>query len=348
MNKLLALDLIKSFLKEDIGTGDLSTDLVFGKELRGTGYFLAKDDGIVCGTDIIDWTYSLLSDDYNITLFKKDGEKVQKGENIAMVEGRVSTLLTCERVVLNLMQLMSGIATEADKLVSALDDSTIKIVDTRKSHPGLRIFEKYAVTCGGAYNHRFALYDGVMLKDNHIAFAGGITKAVELVKSKLGHMVKVEVETESAEQVKEADLLVTSVLIPSARAPKLVSADMVKTMKKGSVIIDIAIDQGGNVETIDRVTTLDNPVFEKYGVLHCAVPNIPSYVPKTASYAYSYAILPYLQDLGEKGAFVAFKEDETLSSGVSTFRGAVTNEALAQSLGYEHTEISVLIGFKVK
>ncbi len=151
-----------------------------------------------------------------------------------------------------------------------------------------------------------------------------------------------------AEQVKEADLLVTSVLIPSARAPKLVSADMVKTMKKGSVIIDIAIDQGGNVETIDRVTTLDNPVFEKYGVLHCAVPNIPSYVPKTASYAYSYAILPYLQDLGEKGAFVAFKEDETLSSGVSTFRGAVTNEALAQSLGYEHTEISVLIGFKVK
>lgn len=151
-----------------------------------------------------------------------------------------------------------------------------------------------------------------------------------------------------AEQVKEADLLITAVLIPSARAPKLVSADMVKTMKKGSVIIDVAIDQGGNVETIDRVTTLDNPVFEKYGVLHCAVPNIPSYVPKTASYAYSYAILPFLQDLGDKGTFVALKEDEALSRGVSTFRGAVTNEALAQSLGCEHTEISLLIGFKVK
>ena len=151
-----------------------------------------------------------------------------------------------------------------------------------------------------------------------------------------------------AEQVKEADLLITAVLIPSARAPKLVSADMVKTMKKGSVIIDVAIDQGGNVETIDRVTTLDNPVFEKYGVLHCAVPNIPSYVPKTASYAYSYAILPFLQDLGDKGTFVALKEDEALSRGVSTFRGAVTNEALAQSLGCEHTEISLLVGFKVK
>ncbi len=151
-----------------------------------------------------------------------------------------------------------------------------------------------------------------------------------------------------ASRVSEADLLITAVLIPSTRAPKLVSADMVKTMKKGSVIIDIAIDQGGNVETIDRVTSLDNPVFEKYGVLHCAVPNIPSFVPKTASYAYSYAILPYLREIGEKGTFVALKEDDSLSCGVSTFRGAITNEALALSLGEEHTEISLLIGFKVK
>ena len=151
-----------------------------------------------------------------------------------------------------------------------------------------------------------------------------------------------------ANYVKEADLLITAVLNPSARAPKLVSADMVKSMKKGAVIIDVAIDQGGNVETIDRVTTLENPVFEKFGVLHSAVPNIPSYVPKTSSYAYSYAVLPYLKELGEKGTFVALKDNESLSRGVSTFRGAVTNEALAQSIDCEHTEISVLIGFKVK
>ena len=151
-----------------------------------------------------------------------------------------------------------------------------------------------------------------------------------------------------ASYVKEADLLITAVLNPSARAPKLVSADMVKSMKKGAVIIDVAIDQGGNVETIDRVTTLENPVFEKFGVLHSAVPNIPSYVPKTSSYAYSYAVLPYLKELGEKGTFVALKDNESLSRGVSTFRGAVTNEALAQSIDCEHTEISVLIGFKVK
>lgn len=278
MNKLLALDLIKSFLKEDIGTGDLSTDLVFGKELRGTGYFLAKDDGIVCGTDIIDWTYSLLSDDYNITLFKKDGEKVQKGENIAMVEGRVSTLLTCERVVLNLMQLMSGIATEADKLVSALDDSSIKIVDTRKTHPGLRIFEKYAVTCGGAYNHRFALYDGVMLKDNHIAFAGGITKAVELVKSKLGHMVKVEVETESAEQVKEAVSAGADVIMFDNRSSeeikelvKLVPSHIITEASGGISLSNIATFKGCGVNYIssggltNRVKPLDISFNSKEG-----------------------------------------------------------------------------------
>lgn len=154
--------------------------------------------------------------------------------------------------------------------------------------------------------------------------------------------------TTIAKQVKDADLLVTSVLVPSARAPKLVSADMVKSMKKGSVIIDVAIDQGGNVETMDRVTTLDNPVFEKYGVLHCSVANIPAYVPKTASYAYSYAILPYLKELGEYGTFVALKENEALSRGVNTFRGAITNQALAEAMGLEHTEISLLIGFKVK
>lgn len=150
------------------------------------------------------------------------------------------------------------------------------------------------------------------------------------------------------QQVKEADLLICSVLMPSMRAPKLVSADMVKQMKKDSVIIDIAIDQGGNTETIDRVTTLEDPVYEKFGVRHIAVPNIPSFVPETASYAYSYAILPYLKNLGEKGIFAALKEDDSLSRGVTTFRGNLTNEALATSLNREHTEISLLIGFKIK
>lgn len=220
MNRLLAKELIASYLNEDIGTGDLSTNLVFGDDIRGNGYFLAKDEGIVCGTDVIELTYSFFSDDYTVRILKKDGEAVKKGDIIAEVEGKVSTLLTAERVVLNLMQLMSGISTMGNKLVTALDDSSIKIVDTRKTHPGLRMFEKYAVTKGGCFNHRYALYDGVMLKDNHIAFAGGITKAVEKVKSQLGHMVKIEVETETKEQVIEAVNAGADVIMFDNRTPK--------------------------------------------------------------------------------------------------------------------------------
>ncbi len=118
-------------------------------------------------------------------------------------------------------------------------------------------------------------------------------------------------------------------------------------MKKGSFIIDVAIDQGGNIETMDRITTLKNPVFEKYGILHSAVPNLPSLTPRTSSFAYSYAILPYIQKIGELGAFMALKESESLRAGVNTFRGEVTNENLAQTFDLEHTEISLLIGFKV-
>ena len=266
MNKLLAREYISGFLKEDVGTGDLSTDIIFGNEIRGEGYFLAKDKGIVCGTEIIDMTYSLLSDDYKINLLKKDGDKVEKGEKIAEVQGKVSTLLTGERVILNLMQLMSGIATMGNKLVTALDDPTIKIVDTRKTYTGLRIFEKYAVTKGGCYNHRYALYDGVMLKDNHIAFAGGITKAVEKVKSQLGHMIKVEVETETREQVIEAVNAGADVIMFDNRTPgeikelqKLVPSHIITEASGGINLDTIGSFKGCGVNIIS-VGSLTNGV----------------------------------------------------------------------------------------
>lgn len=149
------------------------------------------------------------------------------------------------------------------------------------------------------------------------------------------------------EECKKADILVGAVLLPGRKAPKLVSEDIVKEMKKGSFIIDVAIDQGGNIETMDRITTLKNPVFEKHGILHCAVPNLPSLTPRTSSFAYSYAILPYIQEIGKYGAFNALKECEPLRMGVNTFRGEVTSESLAETLNIPHTEISLLIGFKV-
>lgn len=149
------------------------------------------------------------------------------------------------------------------------------------------------------------------------------------------------------EETKKADILVGAVLIPNKKAPKLIKAEYVQQMKKGSVVVDVAIDQGGIVESIDRTTTHQNPVYEKYGVLHYAVPNMPSAVPKTSSLAYSSAILPYLQQVADNGLILAIKENEALRLGVSVFRGKITCEPLAQSIGKEHTEISSLIGFAI-
>lgn len=151
-----------------------------------------------------------------------------------------------------------------------------------------------------------------------------------------------------AQEIPKADLLITAVLQHSYKAPKIITEELVKTMKKGSVIVDVAIDQGGNVETIDQTTTYENPVFVKHGVLHCAIPNIPSAAPKTASYAFSYATYPYLKLLGELGLSEAIKENSALSKGINTFNGAITNEAVAQSLEQEYTQIELLVGFKLK
>ncbi len=150
------------------------------------------------------------------------------------------------------------------------------------------------------------------------------------------------------QEVPKADLLITSVLVHSSKAPKIITEEMVKNMKKGSVILDVAIDQGGNVETIDKATSFEEPAFEKYGVLHCAIPNIPSAVPKTSSSAYSYAMYPYLKSLGEKGLIEAIKENQDLSNGVNTFNGEITNLAVAQSLNRDFTQIELLVGFKLK
>lgn len=149
-------------------------------------------------------------------------------------------------------------------------------------------------------------------------------------------------------EIPKADLLITCVLGHSMVAPKIVTEDMVKNMKKGSVIVDVAIDQGGNVETMDRATSLKEPAFEKYGILHCAIPNIPSAVPRTSSYAYSYAMYPYLKSLGEKGVIESIKENPDLSNGVYTFNGEVTNASVAQALNCEYTQIELLVGFKLK
>ncbi|EFQ5018200.1 carboxylating nicotinate-nucleotide diphosphorylase [Listeria monocytogenes] len=220
MNSILMNQAIQAFLLEDIGQYDLSAETVFPRDTMGEGVFLAKETGILCGISIPPKVYELLGGNIQFEAYKKDGDWVQKGDIIAAVTAPVRTLLSGERVILNLMQRMSGIASQTNFAVKQLDDSAIRICDTRKTAPGLRAFDKYAVQTGGGFNHRNGLYDGLMLKDNHIAFSGGITSAVSTVREKLGHMVKIEVETETAEQVKEAVQAGADIIMFDNRTPE--------------------------------------------------------------------------------------------------------------------------------
>ncbi|SOC03042.1 nicotinate-nucleotide pyrophosphorylase [carboxylating] [Ureibacillus xyleni] len=201
MNKIKLQTMLKQFFNEDIGDGDLSSELLFSPTEQGSFTFYAKEEGIFCGAEIIETGFSLLDSSLKTTILKQDGEKLNKGDEIAIIEGNLRSLLTGERVVLNLIQRMSGIATNASRAVQLTEGTNAKICDTRKTIPGLRMLDKYAVRSGGAFNHRSGLYDCIMLKDNHISFAGSITNAVKTAKARVGHTVKIEVEIETKQQL---------------------------------------------------------------------------------------------------------------------------------------------------
>lgn len=251
MNELLIKKKLESFLIEDVGTGDLSAETIFPQDNHGNATFQAKADGIIAGLQIIKTTYQLLDPQIEVTLHKQDGEQVVSGELIAEVTGSIQNLLTGERVILNLLQRMSGIATITYEAVQRLQQPNIRICDTRKTTPGLRLFEKYAVTCGGGYNHRIGLYDGVMIKDNHIAFAGSIEKAVKQVRAKLGPMVKIEVETESIDQVKESISAGADIIMFDNQTPETVAEwnDLVPN--------NIVTEASGNI-TLKNIATYRN------------------------------------------------------------------------------------------
>lgn len=213
-------EIIESALREDIGMGDLTSKSIFDADHYSKGTFVSKAEGTLAGLEVLQIAYNFLGENVKVNLLKKDGDSVGIKESIAEVEGPTQVLLSAERIILNLMQHLSGIATSTAEVIRLLDDSSIEIVDTRKTLPGLRALQKYAVTCGGGKNHRFRLDDGVMIKDNHIKAAGSITKAVELVRSKIGHMVKIEVETESKEQVLEAVEAKADVIMLDNRTPE--------------------------------------------------------------------------------------------------------------------------------
>ncbi|MFG6147864.1 carboxylating nicotinate-nucleotide diphosphorylase [Halobacillus sp. B23F22_1] len=203
MNQLKVKKALEYFFIEDIGDLDVTSDYLF-KDHEAEVQFQVKQAGIFCGGSVISAGFQLIDSSTQVHLLKEDGEKVSPGQVVASVKGRQASLLKGERVVLNLIQRMSGIATLTALAVKKLNSEHTKICDTRKTTPGLRMFEKYAVRTGGGFNHRNGLYDAAMIKDNHIAFAGSITKAVHHLRQRLGHMVKIEVETETENQVREA------------------------------------------------------------------------------------------------------------------------------------------------
>lgn len=197
-------DLIKNAIKEDINYVDISADYLIPETQEDTAYFVSKADGVLCGLDVALRVFELLDPNFTAVCYKKDGDEIKKGDRIADLKGKTALLLKGERTALNLLQHMSGIATATNKAVKIVEGTNAQITDTRKTLPGMRALQKYAVTCGGGKNHRFNLSDGAMLKDNHIDAGGGITNAVNALRAKLGHMVKIEVETRDLNEVREA------------------------------------------------------------------------------------------------------------------------------------------------
>ena len=221
VNPIYIDNLIKTALLEDINYLDTTTDCLIPQEQQGSERFLAKAEGVLCGMDVALRVFELLQPDFKAEVFFHDGDAVKKGDVLARVSGKMRTLLKGERTALNLLQHMSGIATATSGAVKLVEGTRASIADTRKTLPGLRPLQKYAVTVGGGKNHRYNLSDAAMLKDNHIDACGGIENAVGALKGKLGHMVKTEVEVRSLGELEEALAAGADVIMLDNMSPEL-------------------------------------------------------------------------------------------------------------------------------
>ncbi len=237
-------DIIKTALSEDINYIDSTTDLLINEESRSDAYFMSKADGVVCGIEIAARVFEMLDPDIEFEILKKDGEKVAKGDIIANISGKTRAMLKAERTALNILQHMSGIATYTNKCVELVKGTNASITDTRKTLPGLRALQKYAVTVGGGRNHRFNLTDAAMLKDNHIDAYGGITAAVTELRKKAGHMLQIEVETRNLDEVREALAVGVNVIMLDNMSPDVmreacgIIAGKAKTEASGNVTLE--------------------------------------------------------------------------------------------------------------
>jgi len=202
--KLNADDLILAALKEDITSEDITTNSVMPEYKAGEVELICKEDGVIAGLEVFKRVFELIDPDTEVTFTCKDGDKVTNGQKLGIVRGDIRVLLSGERTALNYLQRMSGIATYTRKIADLLEGTKTKLLDTRKTTPNMRVFEKYAVKVGGGYNHRFNLSDGILLKDNHIGAAGGVKESIKMAKEYAPFVRKIEVEVENLDMLKEA------------------------------------------------------------------------------------------------------------------------------------------------
>ena len=312
--KLQADHLILEALKEDISSEDVTTNSVMKEAVAGEVDLICKQDGIIAGLEVFERVFTLLDPDTKAELYCKDGEEVKNGQLMGKVKGDIRVLLSGERVALNYLQRMSGIATYTNSVAKLLEGSKIKLLDTRKTTPNMRIFEKYAVRAGGGYNHRYNLSDGVLLKDNHIGAAGSVTKAVQMAKEYAPFVRKIEVEVENLDMVKEAveagaDIIMLDNMSPEdmKKAVELILGTEIKNLYGPGYITD----KIGNIEY--RISPLSfyqvNPVQTErlYGTalefadlnggetvwdLYCGIGTISSFLARKAGKVCGVEIIP--------------------------------------------------------
>lgn len=242
-------NLILMALREDISSEDITTNSVMREAKLGTVKLICKQDGVIAGLDVFQRTFELLDEKTQVKRYFKDGDEVKKGDHLADVTGDIRVLLSGERVALNYLQRMSGIATYTRNVVKLLGDSKVRLLDTRKTTPNMRIFEKYAVKMGGGYNHRYNLSDGILLKDNHIDAAGGVKEAIQMAKDYAPFVRKIEVEVENLDMLREALEAGADIIMLDNMTPEM--------MKEAVKIVDgrAKTECSGNItkENIEKV-----------------------------------------------------------------------------------------------
>ena len=263
---LQADHLILEALKEDISSEDVSTNAVMKEAVRGQVDLICKEDGVIAGLDVFQRVFQLLDGETEAEFYCKDGDEVKKGQLMGRVMGDIRILLSGERVALNYLQRMSGIATYTRSVAKLLEGTGTKLLDTRKTTPNMRIFEKYAVRVGGGYNHRYNLSDGVLLKDNHIGAAGSVKKAVEMAREYAPFVRKIEVETENLDMVKEALEAGADIIMLDNMTPEM--------MKEAVALIDgrAQTECSGNVtkENIENLVSIGVDYISSGALTHSA------------------------------------------------------------------------------